>query len=97
MGLSCFYPMRGWLTLRGMKIARWLLSVIGAVSATWACGTMAAPQGKGVPRVLRRVTSEKLVPLLCRDLIITTCFVPDHLRSSLLTLHHIGALPWRVS
>ena len=41
-----------------MRIAIWL---IGVVSATWACGTMASPQGKRITRVLRQVACEKLV------------------------------------
>ena len=46
------------MTREGMRIAIWL---IGVVSATWDCGTMATSQGKTLTRVLRQVASEKLV------------------------------------
>ena len=41
-----------------MRIAIWL---IGVVSATWDCGTMASPQGKSLTRVHRQVAYEELV------------------------------------
>ena len=41
-----------------MRIAVWL---IGVVTAAWACGTMAAPQGKRLTGVLRLVACKKMV------------------------------------
>ena len=51
-----------------MKIARWL---IDAASAAWGSGTMATPQGKGVTRVLKQVTREKMVAsgVMCVELV----------------------------
>ena len=45
------------ITHEGMRIAIWL---IGVVSASWACRTMAGPQGKRLTRVLRQVTCHNL-------------------------------------
>ena len=42
----------------GVRPAIWL---IGVVSGTWDCGTMASPQGKSLARVLRQVFCEKMV------------------------------------
>ena len=65
-------------TQEDMRIAIWL---IGEVSAAWVCGTIEAPQGKRLSRVLGQVGSEKLMVSggLCVERWLGRVLVTDYL------------------